>query len=124
MTGFYNKYDEAFAMALQPDNKIVVAGTTDTGINRDFALARYDNTALGTPQFENISKIIVYPNPVGDTLYVSGELFGKEYLIYNMEGKILLQGTASPVGIPVHELRNGLYLVRIGSNQGIKIIKH
>jgi uncharacterized delta-60 repeat protein len=42
-TAFYNKYDEAFAMNLQSDNKIVVAGTTDIGINRDFALIRLNN---------------------------------------------------------------------------------
>jgi uncharacterized delta-60 repeat protein len=42
-SAFYNKYDEAFAMNLQSDNKIVVAGTTDIGINRDFALIRLNN---------------------------------------------------------------------------------
>lgn len=42
-TAFYNKYDEAFAMNLQSDYKIVVAGTTDIGVNRDFALIRLNN---------------------------------------------------------------------------------
>lgn len=42
-SAFYNKYDEAFSMNLQSDNKIVIAGTTDIGINRDFALVRLNN---------------------------------------------------------------------------------
>jgi uncharacterized delta-60 repeat protein len=33
--------DQASAVILQPDGKIVVAGQTDTGISTDFALARY-----------------------------------------------------------------------------------
>ena len=33
--------DQASAVTLQPDGKIVVAGQTDTGISIDFALARY-----------------------------------------------------------------------------------
>jgi uncharacterized delta-60 repeat protein len=34
--------DQASAVSLQPDGKIVVAGQTDTGISIDFALARYN----------------------------------------------------------------------------------
>ena len=33
--------DQASAVILQPDGKIVVAGQTDTGVSIDFALARY-----------------------------------------------------------------------------------
>ncbi len=42
-TSFFDKYDEVFSLLLQPDNKIVLAGTTDNGITRDFALARLEN---------------------------------------------------------------------------------
>jgi uncharacterized delta-60 repeat protein len=34
--------DEVYAVALQPDGKIVVAGLSSNGTNNDFALARYD----------------------------------------------------------------------------------
>jgi uncharacterized delta-60 repeat protein len=42
--------DQASAVILQPDGKIVVAGQTDTGISTDFALARYmpDGSLDGT----------------------------------------------------------------------------
>jgi uncharacterized delta-60 repeat protein len=39
--------DEAYALALQPDGKIVAAGRSSNGSNTDFALARYE--ANGTP---------------------------------------------------------------------------
>jgi len=38
-----SKYDEVFSMVMQDDNKIVLAGTTDNGITRDFALVRLEN---------------------------------------------------------------------------------
>jgi uncharacterized delta-60 repeat protein len=39
--------DEGYALALQPDGKIVVAGYSSNGANRDFALVRYNaNTTL------------------------------------------------------------------------------
>src|SRR6266542_226493 len=46
-------YDDAFALVLQPDGKLVAAGYSDTGSEGDFALARYKangslDTSFGT----------------------------------------------------------------------------
>ena len=38
----FQTVDEAFAVALQPDGKIVAGGFSDPGANTDFALARYN----------------------------------------------------------------------------------
>ena len=42
-TDFFAGANKAYAVALQPDGKIVVAGEADTGGHSDFALARYDS---------------------------------------------------------------------------------
>ncbi len=41
-TPFGSDYDDAYAVALQPDGKIVAAGSSSNGSNDDFALARYN----------------------------------------------------------------------------------
>jgi uncharacterized delta-60 repeat protein len=41
LTDFGHSYDWAYAMALQPDGKILVAGVSDASGSKDFALARY-----------------------------------------------------------------------------------
>src|SRR5205807_1340610 len=46
-TDFASGSDFASAVTLQPDGKIVVAGTAYTGTGSDFAVARYD--ADGSP---------------------------------------------------------------------------
>ena len=56
-TSFYSKYDEAFSMILQSNNKIVVAGTTDNNINRNFALVRYNNNVVVPNQDPVLSNI-------------------------------------------------------------------
>ena len=44
-----SEFDEANAVAIQPDGKIVIAGYSDNGSNRDFALVRYNtNGSLDT----------------------------------------------------------------------------
>jgi len=42
LTDFGHSYDWAYALALQPDGKIVVAGVSDVSGSKDFALARYN----------------------------------------------------------------------------------
>jgi uncharacterized delta-60 repeat protein len=41
-TDFSGGYDEAQALAVQPDGKLVAAGRSDSGSGYDFALARYN----------------------------------------------------------------------------------
>src|SRR5205085_1470565 len=45
-TDFAGSYDQATAVALQSDGKIVVAGEAYTGASYDFALARYTTTGV------------------------------------------------------------------------------
>ncbi|MGH9005832.1 MAG: delta-60 repeat domain-containing protein, partial [Acidimicrobiia bacterium] len=40
-TNFGGTYDWAYAVAIQPDGKIVAAGVSNAGKTYDFALARY-----------------------------------------------------------------------------------
>jgi uncharacterized delta-60 repeat protein len=122
-TAFYGKYDEAFAMVLQPDNKIVVAGTTDTGINRDFALARYNNTiTLDTPnQNVNPDLVILYPNPVKNILNLAGtDAAGiRQYSIFDMLGKVIYKGTGEELQVDTQNFSSGIYNVVITTEKGI-----
>jgi len=49
LTDFGHSYDWAYALALQPDGRILVAGVSDVSGSKDFALARYNPD--GTPDF-------------------------------------------------------------------------
>lgn len=42
LTDFDHSFDWAYALALQPDGRIVVAGVSDASDSKDFALARYN----------------------------------------------------------------------------------
>lgn len=44
ITDFGKSWDWAYGLALQPDGRIVVAGSSDRSGSRDFALARYDTS--------------------------------------------------------------------------------
>ncbi len=62
VTSFGDGFDAAYAIAIQPGDKIVVAGISDStpglGINNDFALARYDANGVLDPTFDNDGKVM------------------------------------------------------------------
>jgi len=127
-TSFYTKYDEAFSMILQPDNKIIVAGTTDTGTNRDFAIARYENIlALGTKDLHQDADLILYPNPVKDTFHIKNTAVnGIEVVdlsIYNMLGQIVYKSYGAELEVNTVNFSPGIYNVLIDTNKGMVIRK-
>lgn len=114
VTSFHGKYDEAFSMVLQPDNKIVLGGTTDTGINRDFALDRYENAIeLTTNSFEDSRDIVLYPNPVKGILNIqlpnqkSSNII--KLSIYNIMGQLVYQSSDKNLKVDTDKFTTGVY---------------
>ncbi|MDT4897393.1 MAG: hypothetical protein QOH25_2470 [Acidobacteriota bacterium] len=54
-TDFFGIDNQANAVAIQPDDKIIAGGFTDTGSSLDFALARYPAAITATVQFSATS---------------------------------------------------------------------
>ncbi|WP_294819573.1 T9SS type A sorting domain-containing protein [uncultured Flavobacterium sp.] len=120
-TSFHNKYDEAFSMVLQPDNKIVVAGATDTGINRDFALVRFNNNII--LDTEDISEnagtdVTLYPNPSKNMINLTGKDASViiNYNIYDLLGKAIYSGT--DLQIDTANFNSGIYSIHINTGKG------
>jgi uncharacterized delta-60 repeat protein len=85
-TVFGNGSDRAFKVALTPGGKIVVVGTTDNGLNLDFAVARYlPNGSLDT-SFDSDGKLSLDFNG-GDDI-----AFG---VAVQPNGRIVVAGTGS-----------------------------
>jgi uncharacterized delta-60 repeat protein len=86
ITDFQNNDDEAFAMVLQPDGKIVVAGlTADSSFKLDFALVRYLSNGALDPSFGTGGKVVT-------------DFFGSDdqgfALLRQGDGKLIVAGAA------------------------------
>jgi uncharacterized delta-60 repeat protein len=64
ITDFGGSKDWAYALALQPDGRIVVAGVSDRSGSQDFALARYDSTGHLDPSFGNGGLVLTPVRPL------------------------------------------------------------
>lgn len=98
-----------------------------TALPYSFALANIRKMTFG--QGVGVSEIVpdafkVYPNPVRDELYVSGNEFGPyHYTLYSIDGRLLLQGeVGNGETIPTGDIPAGLYILKI-NNTSLKINK-
>ena len=89
ITDFAASYDEAFAVAIQSDGKIVAVGAVDESDANDFAVARYNSDGSLDPTFDGDGKV---------TTDFAGHFdYGKAVAIQS-DGKIVVAGyTIDPV---------------------------
>ena len=130
-TSFFDGYDEAFSVALQSDNSIVVACTTDTGINRDFGLIRLTNNILGNENFTINTRFncMLFPNPTHNTLNIKfseNTVDVNKITIINSLGQIVTaqnnKSNSNYYGIKnidVAHLQKGIYIVLLQTNYGV-----
>jgi uncharacterized delta-60 repeat protein len=78
--------DQASAVILQPDGKIIVAGQTDTGISIDFALARYNSDGSLDGAFGSGGRVTTNFTGTSDDLGSAVAL--------QSDGKIIVGGTS------------------------------
>lgn len=82
-TDFFNNFDDANDMVIQPDGKIIVVGITTPS---DFAIARYNNDGSLDPTFGSGGKV---------TTDFNGSLDNATSVAVQLDGKIIVAGSAS-----------------------------
>lgn len=132
--------DEASAIAVQADGKVVVAGSTDNGANGlDFALVRYNADGSLDTTFGTGGKVVTTMGASTDRIYaiaiqtdgkivVGGDTYagtatGVDFALarYNTNGTLDTNfGTGGKVVTPVHALssRDSVYALRLQTIQG------
>lgn len=105
-------------------------------------IGRYDPNAIAVPQNvtakaanvfakkqieeiqKDVKKLIVFPNPVKNILYINADDKDYYYQIYNASGQLVKQGKFENKQTDVSSLTQGAYLVRINNSETVvKIIK-
>jgi uncharacterized delta-60 repeat protein len=95
-------HDEALALALQPDGKILLAGQTFNGANTDIALVRYNQNGTLDNSFGGGDGIVTTPTGTGSDLARS--------IALQADGKIVVTGQS------FNGVNNDIPVVRYNSN--------
>lgn len=83
------------------------------------------SVTLGNEDY-TFSRIVVYPNPTQDKIYLPKKLINSDYTVISMDGKLIQKGVLTANSIDFSEFNQGLYFVRIKNEVSyfsFKIIK-
>ncbi len=78
-----------------------------------------DNTPTGIVPTDE-AMLYIYPNPVAETLRIDGAAAGSTLVVYDLQGRTLLQTTENQLNVSA--LAEGTYLLKV-NNQVVKFIK-
>ncbi|HYK46137.1 MAG TPA: T9SS type A sorting domain-containing protein [Parafilimonas sp.] len=128
---FNKKDDDAYAMALQSDGKIVLAGTATIRIIKDgtyyyyteYGVVRFNNDIgnVDKKQYRSLpvaqssiyeeNKVVLYPNPVRDVLNIRGldQFTNYDLRITNAKGSVVARDRNAQSGL------NGIYTMQAQS---------
>ncbi|MDR7211621.1 T9SS type A sorting domain-containing protein [Flavobacterium piscis] len=103
------------------DNASVVGSTDLLGNQRihnttvDRGAYEFGSTVLGTQSFASFTEFEVYPNPTASLLNITSNDEIKLIAIYSLDGKLILETKENKVD--VSNLQNGLYIIKVTTNQ-------
>lgn len=117
LTDFAQDQDDAFALSLQPDGKLLLAGRTNGGTtDMDVALARYNpDLNVGSPDPEQRTALRVWPVPAVSTVQLQAFAPISLVEVYDTRGMLVLRITPVPssaTSITVQGLAPGYYKLR------------
>ncbi|MDV7187890.1 T9SS type A sorting domain-containing protein [Lutibacter sp. TH_r2] len=84
----------------------------------DLGAFEYDLSTLNIDKYQVSNSIILYPNPVINSLFLSTKQTIKNISIFNSSGSLVKQ-TSNINGIDVTTLTKGVYFVRITTDKGV-----
>lgn len=128
--------DAASSIQQTSDGGYIIAGASNSsdgdliGNNGslDYWIVKLDSDASASLRKDELIKIEVAPNPTKDkvTLSVGSELEGKEFIITNASGQIVLNGTFKETEqkLDLSNFENGVYFIITDENsKPVKVIK-
>lgn len=124
-TSFAGSNGEAYAITIQTDGKIVIAGTASSS-NCDFAVVRYNggNGSVGINEQSKNDHINIFPNPATDNLTI--ETTDKATIeILNIAGQLIktIRTTEKQTSIDVSDLSGGVYIIKAKTEKGVAVKK-
>ena len=113
------------ALSLSSDASTVAIGTPYNDSNGVDAgqVKVYDLSATLANNTLSLTEFKLFPNPTSNVLYIYSKLPLKKVELYSVLGKKIMELTSDFNAIPIKQLANGLYLVKLQTEYGHVIKK-
>jgi uncharacterized delta-60 repeat protein len=123
VTSIQPDFDDANALAIQPDGKILATGFS-AGADNDLVIVRYLND-LGVGQLDAEDRamgLTAYPVPAADRLWFSGLPSNAGGTVIDQIGREVMHFNNGQHGVDISALARGMYQVRIVEGEFVRSI--
>jgi len=117
----YNATNGVLTLTLPAGSHVITKGDTS---NLYYIVVQQDTTSATANTHS--ANIRIYPNPTVSKLYIDANAVVKQATLYNLTGSMVMHSEGDVQSMDVSQLRNGTYLLRIQTLEGVynqKIIK-
>lgn len=129
LTTILTAFDDANAMAIQSDGKIVLAGKGNSGSSNDIAVTRHFNGQNVSVDEVSIEGLSIYPNPISEgelTIVTTTERI-ERCRIFSADGRLVMDQiepqSAFSMRLNIDQLPSGFYSIIINDNTTSKLLK-
>jgi hypothetical protein len=118
---------DTYCDSVSVDDNGIFTGLLEGGGSPGFTINVIDQATLGITELQSTTGITIWPNPASDMLYlnvIDGVAGVATLTVTDMDGSVVrtqainLANGKSQLSIPVGELSDGLYMLRIGNASG------
>ena len=123
---YMGREDYGYAIALQADNKIILAGYSYGGGGSEFEIARFLNDDTVATEDFLAAEFSIYPNPAREqlTIEMNDESSKYQVEIVDMLGKKVFNTEIQSKGqLNVSSLASGTYLLKLNSNSNTTTVR-
>ena len=107
------------------DNLYVIGGSTTSSFNsflNSIQSSNINTSVLSINEPIVTNKLLLYPNPVVDKLFIKGITSDSKILIYSYLGNLVMSKTSS-IDVDVKNLPRGIYIIKIIDTKGETVRK-
>lgn len=120
-TDFAGDTDMPFSVKIQPNGKVIVAGTSVIGMNNFFSASRYAQNIVSSDGIDDYADggAMIYPNPASGFITLRTEENYSKFLMQDISGRTIMEGIVSGQKmIQVSGIPGGMYILRLSNDTG------
>lgn len=119
-TDFSGNTDIAYSVVVQPNGKLIAAGSSIVGSSNLFSASRYANSLVSANggSISEADRPVVYPNPVSEKIRIQSGNPYSNFQLMDIDGRKVLDGNLSKGEITVQGMPSGMYFLQVERQQG------
>lgn len=120
-TDFAGNMDLAFSVKIQPNGKVIAAGTSVIGSSNFFSASRYVNSIVSSDGINDntVDGAMIYPNPASGFITVRSKENYSKFWMQDVSGRTIMEGNVSGQKmIQVTDIPCGMYILRLSNDTG------